>query len=119
DDEAQGPVAGVMGDELDGVRGQAMIVSAPSQPEERREAEDENQYLARALPHRLVILHQIHAAIKTRNLIAITVEHQRVASSEFTETALFGLAPAGVVAFRIHIGIKPVLISADQVPRAG
>src|SRR5579883_39827 len=39
----------------------------------------------------LVILHQIHAFVQAGHLIAVAVEHQRVAPPEFTQTPLLGL----------------------------
>src|SRR5205807_1166341 len=43
DQEADGPIAGEMGDELDGVGGEVFMPGAPAEPEEGRQAEEEER----------------------------------------------------------------------------
>jgi len=42
----------------------------------------------------LIILLEIHSGVHAGDLIAVAVEHQRVAAEDFAETALLSLAPA-------------------------
>jgi hypothetical protein len=57
-------------------------------------------------------LHQVHARIQGRDLLRIAVEHQcRSSPAEdlFAQASLALLAPAGVVARRVHVGVEAVL----------
>ena len=58
----------------------------------------------------LVILLQIHSTVKIRDLFTVAVEHQGLAPEEFTDAPLRRLAPARVIDFRIHIGVKTVFL---------
>src|SRR5215472_12326095 len=64
----------------------------------------------------LVVLFQVHAVVQAGDLIAVTVEHQRVALEDFAKAAFLGLAPAWVVHIGIHIRIEAVLVGGREVP---
>src|SRR5690349_11902179 len=61
----------------------------------------------------LIILEQIHAGVKTRDLIRVSVEHQRgldgaLAEAPFAEPQLAILRVSGMIAARIHVRVEPV-----------
>src|SRR5258707_2021529 len=63
-----------------------------------------------------VVFLQIHAGVKARHLVGIAIEHQRWTLAEFANPAFAGLAPAGMIFLRVHIGIKTILIRRHFVP---
>src|SRR5579871_5086640 len=64
----------------------------------------------------LVILAKIHARVQSGHLIAVAVEFYGGSHGELGDAPLLGLAPARVIDFRVHVGIKSVLVRSGQVP---
>src|ERR1700719_5236723 len=59
----------------------------------------------------LVILPKVHAVVQSCNLVAVTVEHQRLdpfAKKRSVQASLRGLAPARMIHLRIDVGIEAV-----------
>src|SRR5687768_9304886 len=50
-----------------------------------------------------VVPAQIHSRVHPRHLVAVAVEHERAAPEELPDPALFVLAPARMIDFRIHV----------------
>src|SRR5882724_2332264 len=75
--------------------------------------------MARTLQARSVIFLQIHPIVKAGDLIAVAVEHERVAPENFAEAALRSLAPAWMVHGWIHVRVKAVLLGGVAVPGSG
>src|SRR5205085_5324992 len=64
----------------------------------------------------LIVLLQIPAVIKTRHLVAITVEHQCGALTKFANAPFRRLAPARMVNVGIYVRVKTVLAGRCLVP---
>src|ERR1700680_2804623 len=62
------------------------------------------------------ILAQIHAGIERGHLVGIAVEHQGRTAQKFAQTALFGLAPAGVIDVGVHVRVETVLTRVRNIP---
>src|SRR5215472_17646757 len=71
----------------------------------------------RGLMDGLVVALQIHAGVERRDLVAVAVEHERLAASQLADTPLVGLAPARMAHFWIHVGVEAVLVGRGPVPR--
>src|ERR1022692_4218374 len=60
----------------------------------------------------LIVLQQIHSGVEAGDLVAVSVEHQRIsriAEEVFTQAQFTPLAMARTFSTRIHIGVKAVL----------
>src|SRR6266849_4409689 len=64
----------------------------------------------------LEVFSQVHSPIEARHQVAISVEGQRFSAAELADATLGGLAPAGMVHFRIDVGVKAVLARSGDVP---
>src|ERR1019366_7827816 len=63
------------------------------------------------------ILLQVHTVVEAGHLIAVAIEHLgRRILKEPGQADLFGLAPAGMIHLRIHIGIEAVFMGIRDVP---
>src|ERR1700681_1029447 len=61
---------------------------------------------------------QVHARVEAGHLLAVAVEHQRLAPEELADAALGRLAPARVVHRRVDIRIEAVLVGRLVLPGA-
>src|SRR5438105_7014010 len=64
-----------------------------------------------------VVLSKVHAGIQARDLIAVAVEHERLAHQELADAALGRLAPARMIDRRIHARVEAVLVRRLVLPR--
>src|SRR5215469_10728183 len=65
---------------------------------------------------KLEILFQVHSRIHRGDLIAISVEYQRLALKEFANPALCRLTPARMIHCRVHICVETVLARCSFYP---
>src|SRR5262244_97193 len=66
-----------------------------------------------------IVLLQVHPGVKAGYLLAVAVEHERVALEKVAQAALLGLGPARVIDLGIDVGVKAVFNRVGQVPRRG
>src|SRR5579864_4232404 len=59
---------------------------------------------------------QVHARVEAGHLVAVAVEHQRLAPEELSDSALRRLAPARVVHRRVDVRIEAVLVGRLVLP---
>src|SRR5207245_6184290 len=64
-----------------------------------------------------VVLSEVHAGVQARDLVAVAVEHQRLAHQEFADAALGRLAPARMIDRRVHVRVEAVLVRRLFLPR--
>src|SRR6185436_18875480 len=64
-----------------------------------------------------VELPEVHSGIERRNLVAVAVEHQRLAPEELAEAALAALRPARMIDLRIDVRVEAVLRGLLLLPR--
>src|SRR5439155_14240432 len=57
---------------------------------------------------KLVILPEVQSSVEARDLIAVAVEHQRLAPEELADAPLGGLGPARMIDRRIHVRVEAV-----------
>src|ERR1051326_3645216 len=63
------------------------------------------------------VLHEVHAFVKMRDLIAVAVEQQRLPPfAEFADANFGGLTPTRMRHVRVYVGIKTVLAWTLNVP---
>src|SRR5664279_2349844 len=68
---------------------------------------------------RSIVRTKIQSCVKRRNLLAITVEHQRRATMRLSDALFSGLAPSGVIDLGIDVGKEPVFAWRVSVPAGG
>ena len=116
DEEAQGPIAGGVLNELDGIRAEISSECAPNEKAEGYQAKKKKRNFrpfvredrrARFESASVVFL-QIHAGVEAGDLILITVEHESLATENLAEAAFIGLALARMIDVGIHVRIKTV-----------
>src|ERR1051325_4248100 len=64
-----------------------------------------------------VVLAKIHPCVKTRDLISVAVELDRLPLEKLPEPPLGALAPARMVYFGINVRVKAILAGRCKIPR--
>src|ERR1043166_1717168 len=62
------------------------------------------------------VLHEVHAFVKMRDLIAVAVQQKRLPFTEFANANFGGLTPTRMRHVRVHVGIKTVLAWTLDIP---
>ena len=129
-DEAQRPDAGFVGEIAQRVGAEISRQRRPDEPAERPEAREKHdgledpandtvrdlQVVQPPVPT-VVILLEIHPRVEAGHLIAVAVEHQRLAAQELADPAFGGLGPARMVDRRVHVRVEAVFLRRRFLPR--
>src|SRR5688500_19193013 len=60
---------------------------------------------------------QIHPGVQARDLVRVTVEHQRSATAKLPDAALARLGPAWMIHLGIHVRVETILVRRSEIPR--
>src|SRR5688500_19255469 len=62
------------------------------------------------------VLAQVHPRIEGGHLVGVSVEHQGLAPEQLADPPFGGLAPAGMIHRRVHVGVEAVLVGRTELP---